>query len=81
MKSEHRQFSNARFSPEVIKEAANIFDTELKSEGTEDKPALSLYVEIDRAGRMHDTEAEFYADYRRSEGGAWYERTIGLRDH
>jgi len=61
VKAERREFRNARFSPEVIKEAAEIFDKELETEAKE-APSLLLSVDVDDARRDHDSEAEFYAD-------------------
>lgn len=65
-------YERTRFSADVLVEAADTLlqGVEPKKEG--ESPSLYLSVELDEGTWKHDTEDEFFADYRRSSKGAVY---------
>ena len=83
-------YNDVRFSVETLREAINVLRTQVlrtqtdTSDGSEWR--FSMRVEIDDADWKHDSEEEFFSDYRRSSGSAWYrlespDRTTELEYH
>lgn len=64
-----RTYENTRFSEDVIRDAAKEFRLQVP---LSDKEVEHLYlvVKVDGAEWHHDSEEEFFADYRRLAGGA-----------
>jgi hypothetical protein len=71
-----KSYSRVRFDANVIKEGRKVFDKEV-SKDENCAPRLHLTVEVDGAEWTHDSEDEFFADYRRSAGNAVYTRHYG----
>jgi predicted nucleotide-binding protein len=68
-------YYSARFSPEVIQVASTV----LERRADPDSPqtiSLHLVVEVDNEEWTHDSEHEFFADYRRCTGIARYKKDI-----
>lgn len=67
-----REYANTRFSEDVVRAGASAFrsHTPLSGKGAE---RLHLTVEVDGAKWHHDSEEEFFADYRRSARGAVFQ--------
>ncbi|MCH7498198.1 MAG: nucleotide-binding protein [Candidatus Marinimicrobia bacterium] len=72
-----KHYRQARFSADVIREALQVFRSQ---QGPKDQERSQQYlsVELEDSEWRHDTEDEFFADYRRSKGGAVFsEQTNG----
>ena len=75
-----KTYEHTRFSPEVIKEAWDtLVDQSLVSETPSDELSgyTHLSVKVDDASWTHDSENEFFADYRSSSGKAEYNKNYG----
>jgi len=66
-----KRYDLTRFSADVISEAAAVL-RELKVLGKGESETLSMTVEVPEGEWQHETEAEFFADYRDSIGDATY---------
>ena len=66
-----RTYDRSRFSPEVLREAATTLFAGLKGE-----PDGTMRVAVGEDEWAHDTEEEFFADYRQSSGKAFFSRCI-----
>jgi hypothetical protein len=64
-----RDYRRTRFSAEVLGQA---YQSLLTAVGEEPFFSKTLYVEIDEEKWYHDYEAEFFADYRKSSGTAYF---------
>ena len=71
-----KSFLQTRFSADVIEQAAAALRAQAPFAESRN-PRLYLSVDIDGASWHHDSEAEFMADYRRSERGAVYQLELG----
>ncbi len=67
-----KDYERTRFSADVIREAVRIFRSQM---GPEPRPDSRLYltVQVDDADWTHDSEDQFFADYRRSTRGAVFQ--------
>lgn len=76
-----KEYSNARFSAEVIKEAASVFDSQVSDEGrADDDPILTLETSEGEEEWSYDSENEFYGGYRQGPRQALYNRIyFGIR--
>ena len=65
------KYRATRFAPEVIREAANVLERAARpAEGA--FRSLRLSVQLDQVAWEHDSEDEFFTDYRASSGEASY---------
>lgn len=65
-----KHYTRTRFTEDVLRSAAQEMRKQAASKGDE---RAYLSVEVDDAEWRHDTEEEFFSDYRRSTGGAIYQ--------
>lgn len=65
-------YKQTRFSADVIREALRTFRLQ-QGPKEEKKSRLYLSVEVEDSDWNHDSEDEFFADYRRSRGGAVFQ--------
>ncbi len=71
-----KEFANARFSGEVLRQAlARMEDLAQPEKNT--RKSQTLAVEIDDAKWQHDSQEEFFSDYRRSSGWATFSVFVG----
>lgn len=71
-----KDYENVRFSAEVIKEAASVFDNQVPNEGrTENDPRFNLETSEGAEEWSYDSENEFYSGYRQGPREATYDRT------
>lgn len=68
----HKLYANTRFSEDVLRAGASAFRSRVPLSGKEAE-RLFLTVEVDGADWHHDSEEEFFADYRRSARGAVFQ--------
>jgi len=68
-------YARTRFSANVLQEAIRKFHDETNPNGKSES-CLYLTVEVDRANWTHDSKEEFFADYRKSSGGAIYQEEL-----
>ena len=71
-----KRYKLARFSADVIAEAGGELRSVAKLVKGQSE-SLLLSVEIAEGEWRHESEAEFFADYRQSVGDAWYALSIG----
>ncbi len=69
-----KAYERTRFSADVIREAVMVFRSQLPEARRDLRPYLS--VSIDDCGWRHDSEEEFFADYRKSAGGAVFQEEV-----
>ena len=69
-------YRNTRFTADVLREAIDAFRERVNNGKT--APFISMSVEVEEAGWMHDSFDEFSADYRKSAGEAFYQEKHGL---
>ena len=70
-----KEYENARFSAEVIKEAASVFDSQVRDAGGKDTdPRLTLDTSEGAEEWSYDSENEFYGGYRQRPREATYDR-------
>jgi len=67
----------ARFAPEVLQQATQQLWDGLSEQEITVSVEGSLTAKVDDATWFHETEAEFFADYRRGDGSARYRRCRG----
>ena len=69
------QYEYTRFSADVLREAIQVFQTKTNR----GKPACSVImsVEVGDSTWHYDSSEEFFADYRKSHGGAHYRENNG----
>jgi predicted nucleotide-binding protein len=67
-----KEYKQTRFSADVIREAVGVFRSQIGSKG-KNKSRIYLSVSVDDSTWTHDSEEEFFADYRRSEYGAVFQ--------
>jgi len=70
-----KHFTRTRFSVDVLREAIDAFHRVIPTEEAQ-VSILHLVVEIDGARWKHDSQEEFFADYRRSSGNAVYDESL-----
>lgn len=72
-----KEYRNARFSAEVIKEAARVFDSQVADKGRRaTDPTLKMSTSKAGEDWSYDSENEFYSDYRQGPQEAEYDRTF-----
>lgn len=71
-----KTYLQTRFSADVIREAVRVFRSQM---GPEPRPDSGFYlsVDVDDSVWKHDSEDQFFADYRRSTGGAVFQEEAG----
>jgi hypothetical protein len=79
-----KTYDYTRFSADVLREAIEVF----RAKTNNGKPAWSVYmsVEVGDSELEHDSSEEFFADYRKAHGVAFYrenngDATVELRVH
>ena len=74
-----KNYRQTRFSADVIREAVRVFRSQM---GPEARPNSRFYlsVELDDSIWRHDSEEQFFADYRRSTGGAVFQEEVSSYD-
>jgi len=72
-----KNYRQTRFSAEVMREAVGTFRSQLPTDVQKKKTSFSLSVDVDGASWDHDSENEFFADYRRSKGDAVFDERGG----
>ena len=72
-----RTYKSVRFSAEVVREAAEVFRSQVDPQ-RQTEPNFSLRVDLDDGRWRHDSLEEFYADYRKSAHGAYYNEEIAV---
>ena len=70
-------YKMTRFPAEVLLEAADTLLQGVEVKNKDDSPSLYLSVELDEGTWQHDTEDEFFSDYRRSSKDALYSKELG----
>lgn len=70
-----KNYLQTRFSADVIREAVNAFRLQIGSDYRADT-RLYLSVDVDNATWYQDSEEQFFADYRRSVGGAVFQEIV-----
>jgi predicted nucleotide-binding protein len=73
MEKEYK-YEMTRFAADVLQEAADTLLQGVAPKNKDDSPSLYLNVELDEGTWKHDTEDEFFSDYRRSSKGAVYNK-------
>jgi hypothetical protein len=70
-----KQYYYTRFSADVLREAIDVF----RAKTNQGKPAyfVTMSVEVGDSEWHHDSPEEFFADYRKSHGGAFYRENSG----
>jgi predicted nucleotide-binding protein len=70
-----KNYYRTRFSPEVIREAVEVFDDVV---GISDKENISLRMHVQLADEEwgHDSESEFFSDYRKQHSTSYYRKSI-----
>jgi len=71
-----KEYRRTRFAVDVIKEARDMFDNEIGRHET-DSPRRELDVEVDGANWSHNSEDEFFSDYRLGDRSAVYQKSVG----
>lgn len=66
-----KRYKLTRFTPDVIREAREVFRRTIRADKS--RHATSLSAVVDDARWSYDSEDEFFADYRRTYGNADYE--------
>lgn len=78
-----KKYEYTRFSGDVLREAIEVFRRKINKGKA--APLVYMFVDVEDAHWKHDLIEEFFADYRKSYGGAVYEErndlTIQLRVH
>lgn len=70
-----KEYLHTKFSADVLREAIDIFDVINDAKNHKEKsPWLYLSIELDESSWMHDSEEEFFADYRQNPIRAHYSR-------
>lgn len=67
-------YERTRFSADILLEATDILLQGVEPKNKDDAPSLYLDVELDDGTWKHDTEDEFFSDYRRSSKRAVYNK-------
>lgn len=73
-----KEYKNTWFSADVIRQAAELIKSEDEKSEKKDT-GLYMSVELDGETWHHDSEEEFFADYRKSDSYATYAKTVGNR--
>ena len=70
-----KTYQYTRFSADVLREAIEVF----RAKTNNGKPALFVHmrVEVDDSELQHDSSEEFFADYRKAQGVAFYRENNG----
>ena len=71
-----KEYKNTRFSADVIKAAARLLEPEGEEAKKKVYRSCSLSVEVNNEKWSHDSEEEFFADYRKGNGYASYSKTV-----
>ena len=74
-----KEYRRTRFSADVLKDASSAFRHQVDPSGQR-TAKYRLSVEVDDSKWFHDSLEEFYADYRRSNGGASYAEELDYSD-
>ena len=72
-----KSYESVRFSAEVIREASNVFRRQVDPENRTPSK-FTLRVDVDNAEWRHDSLEEFFADFRRSDFGAYYKEEVAI---
>jgi predicted nucleotide-binding protein len=73
-----KQYDYTRFSADVLREAIEVF----RAKTNRGKPArfVTMSVQVGDSEWHHDSSEEFFADYRKAQGGAFYRENCGGAD-
>lgn len=72
-----KHYERAFFSADVVQEAFAVFERNIPQESKDQYDRSSLVVETTDGTWSHDTEEEFFSDYRKGTRNARYVRNIG----